>query len=401
MFRLLSSHPGASFTSYAAASVAGLAMQRTRRVLGELTRTHMLEQTAPGEYEYHDLLHSYATELTRTVDSADDRRDALHRMLEHYVRTAASAAALLNTVREPMNLPQLQPGTLPQLLDDHDQALDWFRLKRSTLVMAVRLAASNGFASQVCDLSWALADFLDRQGHWGDLEQTQELAWDSAERLGDREVRARASRLLGRAYTQMGEYDVALTYYVRACELCVELADTAGEALANLNLAYLRERRGRLDLALTHAERALLLYQQAGHQVGQARALNSVGWYHALGGDAERALNLCQQALRVSRELNDRHGEADALDSLGYAYRLAGQLDSAIRCYVQAIDLYRQLGSRFAEASALEYLGAAQVARGDLPAARTALREAADILRQLAVADLSRIEAKLDQLSGD
>jgi tetratricopeptide (TPR) repeat protein/DNA-binding winged helix-turn-helix (wHTH) protein len=398
MFRLLSSHPGARCSSYAAASIAGLAMARTRQVLGELTRTHMLEQTTPGEYEYHDLLHSYAAELTLSVDTPQERRFALHRMLDHYVRTAASAAALLNTVREPMNLPTLQPGTVPQLLDDHNQALEWFRSKRSTLVMAVELAAGNGFGHQVCDLSWALADFLDRQGHWGDLALTQELAGEAAAELGDREVQARVSRLLGRAYTQLGSYDVALEHYERACQLCVELADTVGEALAHLNLAYLQERRGHRELALSHAQRALGLYQRSGHRVGEARALNSVGWYHALLGDAERALRQCAEALAVSRELNDRHGQADALDSLGYAYRHAGQPEQAIRCYVEAIELYRGLGSRFAEASTLEYLSEVHASRAEFGPARAALEQAAEILRQLAVVDVARIEARLAEL---
>ncbi len=319
MFRLLSCHPGGSCTSYAAASITGLSMAQARAVLRELTRTHMLEQTAPGEYEYHDLLHTYATELTRSVDPDDERGDALHRMLDHYVRTAASAAALLNTVREPMNL-RLQPGALAQLLDDHDEALDWFKAKRATLVMTVRLAAQYGFASQAGDLSWAMADFLDRQGHWADLVLTQELAYHCAADLGDKEMQARASRLLGRACTQLGQHDAALEHYLRACRLCVELSDQVGEALAHLNLAYLQERRGRREVALTEAQHALHLYEQAGHRVGLGRALNSVGYYHALLGNPKQALELCHDALAVSRELNDRHGEADTLDSLGYAY---------------------------------------------------------------------------------
>lgn len=398
MFRLLSTHPGASCTSYAAASIADLAMEQTRQVLSELTRTHMLEQTTPGEYEYHDLLHSYAGELSRSVDSAVDRGAALHRMLDHYVRTAASAAALLNTVREPVVLLQLQPGTLPQLLDDHDQALDWFRAKRSTLIMAVRLAAERGYTSHAGDLSWALADFLDRQGHWGDLILTQSIVYEHAERLGDHEVQARASRLLGRANTQLGAFAAAQEHYQRACQLYVESSDRAGEALAHLNLAYLEERQDRLDVALAHASRALELYRSDGHRVGQARALNSVGWYHAMLGNPKRALELCSDALAVSRELTDRHGEADALDSLGYAYRHAGEPEQAIRCYQEAIALYRQLGSRFAEAATLEYLGAVYIAQGQPDTAREVLSRALDILRQLAVPGVDRIQAALDEL---
>ena len=68
MFRLLGLHPGPDITAAAAASLAGIAPDRARVLLAELTRGHLLSEHRPGRYAFHDLLRAYATEQARDRD---------------------------------------------------------------------------------------------------------------------------------------------------------------------------------------------------------------------------------------------------------------------------------------------------------------------------------------------
>ena len=96
MFRLLGLHPGPDMTVAAAASLAGIAPDRARALLAELTRGHLLSEHRPGRYAFHDLLRAYATEQAQDCDDDDGRRAAVGRLLDHWLHTACAAAALLD-----------------------------------------------------------------------------------------------------------------------------------------------------------------------------------------------------------------------------------------------------------------------------------------------------------------
>ncbi len=87
MFRLLGLHPGPDINLLAAASLAGLPVRATRRALAELTAASLLSEHVPGRYALHDLLRAYAAEQARQIETADERRAAIRRALDHYLHT--------------------------------------------------------------------------------------------------------------------------------------------------------------------------------------------------------------------------------------------------------------------------------------------------------------------------
>jgi hypothetical protein len=96
LFRRLSLHPGPEISVHAAASLAGLPVSRTRRLLGELTGTSLLSVVDGERYTFHDLIRAYALEQPHENDAAADRADVLLRVLDHYLHTADFAAGLLD-----------------------------------------------------------------------------------------------------------------------------------------------------------------------------------------------------------------------------------------------------------------------------------------------------------------
>jgi tetratricopeptide (TPR) repeat protein len=383
LFRLLGLHPGPDFCAPAAAGLLGT--PQIRPLLAELTRAHLLVEHQPGRYVLHDLLRAYAVEQAQVHDSVAERRLATRRLLDHYVRTSLAAARWLNPAREATT-------PAPPAFNDFAQALAWFTTEHRVLLAAAEHAAATGFDTHAWHLAQALAEFLERRGHWSDLAALGQVALAAALNLADPLAQSHAHRLLARADTQLDRLDDA-RFHLR-CSLHTA-GDPAGQARTQRELARLSERQGEHDQALRHCRQALYLYQAAGHRHGQAEALSAAGWYQALLGDLDRALSSCQAALTLLEELDDVDGQAATWDSLGHIRHHRGDHQDAIACYLRSLDLFRSLGDRYRIADVLVHLGDSHLAAGDPGRARRAWREALGIIEDLDHPDAGAVHARL------
>jgi DNA-binding SARP family transcriptional activator len=395
LFRLLGLHPGPDISAAAAASLAGLAPPAARPLLAELTGAHVLVEHAPARYSFHDLLRGYAGELTHDHDTGTSRREAVHRMLDHYLHSAHAADQLLNPYREPITLTRPQPGVSPEEPRTHEAALRWFTVEHPVLVAAVEQASDAGFHTQAWQLAWTLAMFLDRRGHWRNYAATQHIALTAARRVGDLAGQARTHRLLGRAHGWLGRHEDAAASLRQALDLYCRAGEQIGQACAYLDLGRVFERQGRYAEALDHARRALALFRATGHRCGQAASLNSVGWCHTQLGDHEHALIHCEQALTLLQVLGDRQAQAETWDSLAHAHQNLGHHSRALACYQRSLGLVRELGHRYEEAVTLTSFGDSQHAAGNHQAARDAWQQALAILDELQHPFAATVRAKL------
>jgi DNA-binding SARP family transcriptional activator/Flp pilus assembly protein TadD len=398
MFRLLGAHPGPDITAQAAASLAGVPLPQARRALNELTMAHLLAEHGPGRYAFHDLLRVYAAEQASAAADDLGQRAAIHRVLDHYLHTAAAANRLLNPARDPIDLAPPCFGAQRQELGDEGQARSWFEAEHWVLLAVISLAAEHRFDTHAWQLPWTLTDFFDWQGHWRDWIATQRTAVAAARRVGDRAGQARACRSLGDACARLGHFDEAHTHLTQALGLFREVGDHTGEARAHQALSWLLDRQGHPEQALAHDRVALQLYEDTGHRKGQANALNAIGWLQAQLGKHQQALDYCGKALDLHRELGNRRGEAAAWDSLGYARHHIGQHPEAISSFRQALELFRDLGDRYNQAEILTHIGDAHRAAGDLRGARESWKDALAILDDLDHPDASQVRGRLRDL---
>lgn len=294
MFRLLGLHNGPDIATPAAASLFGVPVGDARPLLAELARAHLITEHAPGRYSLHDLLRAYAIELAHTDDSDTERRAARHRLLDHYLHTAYTAARLLLPHRTPITVAPPQPGVTPEKPTDNAQAMAWYSAEHPVLTAAVACAAATGLDNHAWQLSWTLHTFFDRHGHWHDLAATYTIALACVRRLADRAAEARVHRGLGQAHTRLTRLDDAQVHFRHALDLFVGLGDEIGQASVHFSIAKVHEHQGRPLEALRHSELASTLFQTTGHRPEQARALNNTGWFHSLAGNHQQALTLCQ-----------------------------------------------------------------------------------------------------------
>jgi DNA-binding SARP family transcriptional activator/tetratricopeptide (TPR) repeat protein len=395
LFRLLGLVPGADISAAAAASLAGVPPAPTRRQLAELADAHLVVEHQPGRYTFHDLLRAYATDLVNSVDAADERRAATHRLLDHYLHTAYVANRLLVPVRDPILLAPAQPGTTPEHPATDEAALEWFAAEESVLLAAAHRATAAGFETHAWQLAWTMHDSLDRNGHWHDLAALERAAVAAAARLADPVAQAHAHRLLARAYILLDQQDAAQAELQHALHWSDRAGDHIGHAQVHYILVTLWERLGRLTDALHHARQALDQYAAADHKPGLAMALNGLGWLHAQLGDHRAAFTACEQALALHQELGNRRGQAATWDSLGYIHHHLGDHTRAISCYEHAIDLYRVHGDRYNEADSLTSLGDTHRTAGDSTAAHAVWQQALAILDELDHPDADQLRSRL------
>ena len=395
LFRLLALHPGPDVTVPAAASLAGLPVAGVRPLLAELARAHLLTEHAPGRYAFHDLLAAYATELVHGKESEAERQAAQRRVFDHYVHTAFAATRLMMPHREPVALDPPARGAVPERLADRTQAVAWFVAENAVVLAAVERAAAAGFASHAWQLAWTVADFLDRQGRWLEIVESQRTALEVAEQYGDVTGQLVAHREIARGYVRLGAHDDSQRHLEHLLRLFAEQDDLPGQAGVHMNLCQVMQARGRSADALDHALRSLTLYRQTGDRSGEAKALNSVGWTYALMGEFEQALAYSQEVLPLFVQQDDATGEAATLHSIGYAQHHLGRYQEAMGAYLRALPIAGGLGDRYHEAVILDHLGDSHHGAGEVAAAREAWRRAMAILNELDHPDAGQIRVKL------
>jgi DNA-binding SARP family transcriptional activator/tetratricopeptide (TPR) repeat protein len=394
MFRLLALHPGPDATAPAATSLAGVPAEQARSALAELSAANLLTVASPGRYAYHDLVRAYAIELAESHDSAADRRDAIRRVLDHYLHTAYPATLLLEPNQTLTAVDPPQPGVAPEALADRQQALAWFEAEHATIVAAVAQAA-DGFETHAWQLAWSAVVYLDRSGHWRDKIAVLRDALAAARRADEQTMEARTLRSLGRTYGRLHQYDKAYESLREAISRYRDLGNMGGQALSVMCCTEILVDEGRYPEALAMSEEAYELSRSIGNRRGEGRALGSIGYLHAQMGEYEQAIEVCQRALELFVKIDDPTNQAAACDSLGVAYQNLGLHREAVAHYRRALDLLEETGERFFVAIVLSHLGEAYQIAGEIPAARHAWQQALAIFTKLGAREAQGLRDKL------
>jgi DNA-binding SARP family transcriptional activator/tetratricopeptide (TPR) repeat protein len=364
MFRRLAAHPGPDIAEAAAGSLAGGDVMAARAALSELARASLVLEHDAGRFAMHDLLRAYAAQLC----DDDERRAAIRRAADHYLRVARDAMRLAYPAEDhrPPTLTARLPrfGPSPEPLADREQALAWLEAEHRVLLAMTAAAADAGLDAHAWELPSVLSMHFSRRGYFPDWADSQRTALAAATRLGDQAARARAHRALGDALVQLESVTPARSHPREALTLYRQLGDENGQAVCHLSISRLFGSLGNRHAALSHARSALSMYRSSCHLAGQARALNGMGWHSAMLGQIPRGLSYCQQALDLNRHVGDRFGEASTLDSIGYCWHLAGRPEQAIIHYEQALEAFEDAGDRYSLAHTLDRLADARRAIG-------------------------------------
>jgi DNA-binding SARP family transcriptional activator len=398
LFRLLSVHPGPDISAPAAASLAGLPLAAARPALRELASAHLLAEPARGRFAVHDLLRAYAAEQAAAPGRDAESAAARRRAADHYLHTGGAAALLLSPARTPLDLAPAELGTAPEHLAGREQAVTWLEAEYRVMLALVSAAGAAGLDAHAWQLAWALATFLQWQGHVPAYIATQRAGLAAAQRLGNLTAQAQAHYHLGLAVLAAGDRADARAHMSRSLALSQRAGDRAGEVRGHVGLGFVAAQQERYGEALQHARAVLRLRRADPSARGLGEALSAVGWYFALSGDYARALPYCEEALALERTSAELGAAAGPLDSVGYIHYHLGHYDRAIASYREALALYRQRGGQHESAVVLIHLGDAYRAAGDPAAAGAAWQDALDLLAGPYPGEAGAVAARLADL---
>jgi DNA-binding SARP family transcriptional activator len=437
-FRLAGLHPGPDLDAWGLAALAGDTPAAAGRWLESLTQAHVMHRVGASRYGMHDLLRAYAVDLAEADEAGAGRVDALERLFDYLLSTAAGAMALAHPARRHRR-PVVPPAGSPTpMLADPAAALRWLDAERPALVGLTVVAARHGWSRRANDLGRVLYRYLDAGGHHDAALTIHRHGYDAAGRAGDRTGQAHAMAGLGAVHFRLGRYGAATEAYQQAFLLHHRTGDQAGAAQALLSLGAVAWRRGNTRHAAACLRRAHAVYASINDPVGAAHALSNLGLVHesdghypaavdhhtralALladsadrGGQANALTNLGnallhlgrhrdsadqhQQALALFREVGDRHGEADALNGLGEALTAGAHPRAAAGRHGRAAELAESIGNRYEQARALRGLGDAALATGARDSARDQWRHALDLFTALGLPDAVELRGRLSAM---
>ena len=234
MFRLLGVYSGPDITVPAAVSLTGMTRNQAHLALAELCDGYLVTEHAPGRYTCHDLLRAYAAEGDRSCGSDDEQREAVHRVLDHYLHTVNAVSALLYQDYPQLTLDRPRPGVRPEEIVDGRRAMEWVENARHVVLAAIIQAASGGYAPHAWELPWAAAPFFTSKVPWARLALALASVPATARERGDHAGEAMAYYNLGLANHWIGDHGTACRYLDSAIELAGKLADGRLHALAVL-----------------------------------------------------------------------------------------------------------------------------------------------------------------------
>ena len=254
LFHRLGALPGPGLDQYAAAALMAASPAVAASALDRLADAHLLTERTPGRYAMHDLVRLFARGLAlaaapvRTAGAPGDGSpgspdESLVRLLDHYIRTALTAAA----VAEPDDRPccTLPAGAGPDHgvpgFSSRANALAWYATERENLTAATAAATAAGLddrAWRLVVLQWPhIVEYV--RDDWAPL---LEQGLTAALRLGDPDAEGRVRALYGWVLTEEGRLAEALTHLELASELAARAGDLSSEATALVNLAVAMDR---------------------------------------------------------------------------------------------------------------------------------------------------------------
>ncbi|GII87738.1 NTPase [Sphaerisporangium siamense] len=394
VYRLLGLFPGATIDARAAAAMANLSRAEIRRLLDVLVDANLLDDAPGGAVRMHELTRLHAREMAEEHDTDADRAEAVRRVLDWYLHTAAAASRTVMPYRRVTYDAIVHVPAEQVAFDGSAAALDWLERELPNLRTAVRTASERGLfptAWQLVEALWPL--FLYRGLHAERLEIDQ-MGLAAARDGANPRAEAKMLNRTGLALRALGRLDEAAVHFRGAVDIWRREGDAQRIAGGHRRLGLLELDRGRVAEAVALFEEALDGYRRTGEQRRAARTLGDLGDALTRQGRTREAVARLTEARRLLVPESDPYNQARMLILLGRARvgepEAAGLLDEGLR-------EMRRIGSDAGEALALEALGDLAARERRLEDARTFYEEALRLLSARG-ADVGPVKERLVRL---
>ncbi|MFC8518372.1 tetratricopeptide repeat protein [Streptomyces sp. NPDC057257] len=437
MFRHLGLHDGPIFSAMSAAALVGTSLEDADNQLETLFSHSLLEESTDGRYHFHDLLREYAKEMTKRLDSRQDREHSIKRLTSAYIERSTAANSILDPHR-PSSRSTSNPDYTNTFISDRDEAMAWFESERLNLLAVVRQAAEQHLDEDLIKLTDSVSAFLNIRGYAPNAVEIHRLARAAAHATHDSRGEMISAENLGTALWEIGDFSSARQEFDIALDLAKDLRDEPATARLLDRIGFTLERTGEYSTAVSCLSESLYMRRKVGDRYGEAKTLNSLGAVHWRLQEYAAAMECFKKALGIRRDISDRYGEVrtlsnigftlaqtrefhhahdylnEALDlatrlddrqilstvynNLGYLKCLTGSHEEGVKFSEQGLSFARQAGSMYQEARALDALARNYWGEGLPEKALTFFRQARDIFDRLGVPEGREVQREIQRL---
>ncbi|MFE2041555.1 tetratricopeptide repeat protein [Streptomyces sp. NPDC059477] len=358
VFRRIGLHAGVEFGPHAVAALTGLPTATAERVLEDLMTYHLVAEPVPHRFKVHDLLRSYARSLIEAgdADSAQDARQAVGNLMNHYLREAERADRLAYPFRSRMRPEAVappptdtshNPPPVPSITwADAHAAEKWLITESGNLLDALDWAAEHGPERQLAVAVHVLAGFLDMEGHLAKAEPLLRRAVTYWRGENDGPALARALLDLSAVHTHASRYEEGLADARTALDLARAAGDTELELQSIHRMSVALWQSGQYTSAQELQKRSLEMGRETGSALQVARSRNLLGITHLHLAEDGEALSNFSAALSGFKELGDARGQYSALNNVAELHQRMGEPEAAEGYYREAISVAEGLGSK-------------------------------------------------------
>ena len=178
-----------------------------------------------------------------------------------------------------------------------------------------------------------------------------------ATRLKQTNTLANLNKMIGVHYYFNGNYELALSHYLKAIELYQSTKNLNGEASVYNELGTFYRKHKRYEEAIKIFDKAESICKITHDSSILAAALNNRGIVFETQENYPLALKQYQIALDLYKQINDQVGLSYSLENIGGIYLLQKDYSKAESFLKQSIEIRKQAGLKQATAMGFHYLG--------------------------------------------
>jgi serine phosphatase RsbU (regulator of sigma subunit) len=186
-----------------------------------------------------------------------------------------------------------------------------------------------------------------------------------SEAINHKRYTATSLHNLGNGHYNLGEYKLALFYYLKTFHIHEALGNKKGLLTASGSIGNVFLDMRQPDQALKYLEQTLIISKELSNKRGMASALLSIGTVYSEKKDFKKALEYAFEALKLFQEINFTEATATCYNNIADSYHNMKDYPKAMFYVTKAFETYKETGNVYGMALALNNLGDFYTSTGD------------------------------------
>ena len=170
---------------------------------------------------------------------------------------------------------------------------------------------------------------------------------------------------LGLGNFNLGNYDKALDYNLRALKIRETASNPVDLATSYNNLGLVYNRLKQYTLALQYHLKSLQIRTSLNDKKGVSNSYNNIGLVYLALGDTTKALESHFKSFELKKELKDKKGMSQSLNNIGTVYIAKNQPDKALEYLFQSMSIKQEINDKNGMAASYNNIGDVYVKKAE------------------------------------